>query len=82
MPLRKRSLKFLSFPIRFQEYGLRTTAPPLQPSLAQNIPPVVVELKPGATPVSQKQYYLPHKAQVRIQNHLGLVTLPGTLPYY
>jgi hypothetical protein len=50
-----------------------------------------VELKPGATPVIRKQYFIPHKAQVRIQNHLdrilkyGIlkpVSHPGTLPYY
>jgi hypothetical protein len=29
------------------------------PGLAQNVPRVVVELKPGATPVSQKQYFIP-----------------------
>jgi hypothetical protein len=38
--------------------------------LAQNTSPIVVELKPGATPVSQKQYFIPHKAPVRIQNTL------------
>jgi hypothetical protein len=46
---RKRFLRCLSFPLIFQEYGLRT---PLPPRLAQNIPPVVVELKPGAISVS------------------------------
>jgi hypothetical protein len=40
------------------------------PGLAQNIPPLVVERKPGTTPVSQKQYYTPHKAQVGIKKHL------------
>jgi hypothetical protein len=28
------------------------------PGLAQNVPPVVVELKLGVTPVSQKQYFI------------------------
>jgi hypothetical protein len=37
------------------------------PGLSRNVPPAVVELKPGATPVSQKQYFIPRKAQVRIQ---------------
>jgi hypothetical protein len=31
---------------------------------------VVVKLKPGAIPVSQRQYYIPHKAQMGIQKHL------------
>jgi hypothetical protein len=33
-------------------------------------PPIVVELKLGATPVNQKQYFVPHKAQIGIQKHL------------
>jgi hypothetical protein len=37
--------------------------------LAQNVPPVVVELKLGATLVSQKQYFIPCKAQVGIQKY-------------
>jgi hypothetical protein len=41
VPLRKR---FLSFPLRFQECGLKTNRPPTK--LAQNIPLVVVELNP------------------------------------
>jgi hypothetical protein len=37
------------------------------PGLAQNIPPVVVELKLRAIrTVSQRQYYIPHKAQIGI----------------
>jgi hypothetical protein len=35
--------------------------------LAQNIPPVVVELKLGAIPISQRQYYVPCKAQIGIK---------------
>jgi hypothetical protein len=35
-----------------------------------NIPPVVVELKLGAIPVSQRQYYIPCKDQIGIQKHL------------
>jgi hypothetical protein len=33
------------------------------------VPPVMVELKPGATTVSQKQYFIFCKAQVGIQKH-------------
>jgi hypothetical protein len=39
------------------------------PGLARNVLPVVVELKPGASPISQKQYFTPRKAQVIIQRH-------------
>jgi hypothetical protein len=60
MPLRE-VLRFLSFPSRFQVYGLKITPK----GLAQNVPPVVVELMLGATPISQKQYFIPCKAQVR-----------------
>jgi hypothetical protein len=51
----------------------------------------MVELKLGAIPVSQRQYYIPRKPQIEIQKHLdrllknvgsfGLVSLPKTLPY-
>jgi hypothetical protein len=60
------------------------------PRPAWSIPPMVVELKPGAIPGSQRSYYIPYKVQVGIQNHLdrllsmrcfGLVKLPGTLPF-
>jgi hypothetical protein len=37
--------------------------------LAYNIP-LVVELKPVAIPVSQRQYYIPCKAQIEIQKHI------------
>jgi hypothetical protein len=40
------------------------------PRLARNIPPVVVEFNPGAIAVSQRQYYIPRKAQIGIQKHL------------
>jgi hypothetical protein len=33
------------------------------------MPPVVVELKLGSTPISQKQYFIPDKTQVGIQKH-------------
>jgi hypothetical protein len=53
--------------------------------------PVVVELKPGVTPISQKQYLVPHKAQVGIQKHYDRLLKYGILrschlswntPYY
>jgi hypothetical protein len=43
------------------------------------MPPVVVELKPGAIPISQKQYFIPRKAQVKIQKHLGRLLKYGIL---
>jgi hypothetical protein len=43
------------------------------------MPPVVVELKLRATPVSQKQYYIPCKAQVGIQKHLDKFLKYGIL---
>jgi hypothetical protein len=58
------------------------------PNLAQNVPPVVVELKPGVIPVSQKQYFIPFKAQVGIQKHFDRLLKYGILqpcqspPYY
>lgn len=42
--------------------------------LAWNIPPVLVELRPGTEPRHQKQYFIPHKAQIGIHKHLkGLI---------
>jgi hypothetical protein len=49
------------------------------PGLAKNVTPVVVELKPGATPISQKQYFIPCKAQVGIQKHLNRLLKYGIL---
>jgi hypothetical protein len=40
---------------------------------------VVVELEPGAIPVSQRQYYIPHKAQIGIQKHLCRLIKYGVL---
>jgi hypothetical protein len=59
--------------------------------LAQNMHPVVGELKPGAMPVSQKQYFISCKAQVGNQNNLDRLLKYGILrpcqsswntPYY
>jgi hypothetical protein len=43
------------------------------------VPPVVVELKPGVTPISQKQYFIPLKAQVGIQKHFVRLSKYGIL---
>jgi hypothetical protein len=43
------------------------------------VTPVVVELKPGLTPISQKQYFVPHKAQVGIQKHFDRLLKYGIL---
>jgi hypothetical protein len=55
------------FPLGFQEYDLSSPSPGVE----QNLPPLVVELKPGAIPVSQSQYNIPHKNQIKIQKNLG-----------
>jgi hypothetical protein len=49
------------------------------PGLAQNKVLVVVDLKPGTIPVSQSQYYIPHKAQIGIQKHLNRLLKYGIL---
>jgi hypothetical protein len=49
------------------------------PWIGWNIPPVVVELNPGATPVSQKQCYILCKVQVGIQKHLDRLIQYGIL---
>ena len=38
--------------------------------LDQNIPPAIVELKPGREPIHQKQYFIPCKAHMGIRKHL------------
>jgi hypothetical protein len=38
-----------------------------------------VELKWGATPISQKQYFIPCKAQVRIQKYFDRLLKYGIL---
>jgi hypothetical protein len=65
MPLREGLLTFLSFPSRFKVYELKIT-----PRYGPKCAPVVMELKPGAIPISQKQYFNSHKAQVGYQKHL------------
>jgi hypothetical protein len=52
---------------------------PPQPRLAQTIPLVVVELKLGTIPVTQRQYYIPCKAQIGIQVHLDRLLKYGIL---
>jgi hypothetical protein len=47
--------------------------------MAQNVAPVVVKLKLGFTPVSPKQYFIPHKAQVEIQKHFDRLLKYGIL---
>lgn len=39
------------------------------PGLARHVPPILIELKSGATPVSLKQYPVPLKALVGIQTN-------------
>ena len=49
------------------------------PGLARNISPGTVELKPGAGPICQKQYFIPRKAQLGIQKHLERLLKYGIL---
>jgi hypothetical protein len=49
------------------------------PGLAQNVPQVVVQLKLGVTPVSQKWYFIPCKAKFRIQKHFDRLLKYGIL---
>uniref|UniRef100_A0A8C5PK34 ribonuclease H n=1 Tax=Leptobrachium leishanense TaxID=445787 RepID=A0A8C5PK34_9ANUR len=51
------------------------------PGLAINIPPVYVELKPGATPVALRQYHIPQKAKQNIQIHLQRLKDHGILKF-
>jgi hypothetical protein len=57
----------------------------------KNVSPIVVKLRPGATPVSQEPYFIPFKTHVLIQKHLDTLlkyglfngaSHPGTPPYY
>jgi hypothetical protein len=49
------------------------------PSLADNHALVMVELKPGALPVRQRQYSVPWKARLGIQTHLQWLKDAGIL---
>uniref|UniRef100_A0A8C5RAD6 ribonuclease H n=1 Tax=Leptobrachium leishanense TaxID=445787 RepID=A0A8C5RAD6_9ANUR len=52
-----------------------------QKKLAVNIPPVYVDLKPGATPVALRQYHIPQKAKQNIQTHLQRLKDHGILKF-
>jgi hypothetical protein len=49
------------------------------PGLARNHAPVMVELKPGALPVTQRQYPVPQKARLGVQTHLQWLNNAGIL---
>uniref|UniRef100_A0A8C5MD47 ribonuclease H n=1 Tax=Leptobrachium leishanense TaxID=445787 RepID=A0A8C5MD47_9ANUR len=51
------------------------------PGLAVNIPPVYVDLKPGAVPVALRQYHIPQKAKQNIQTHLQRLKDHGILKF-
>uniref|UniRef100_A0A8C5MBC8 ribonuclease H n=1 Tax=Leptobrachium leishanense TaxID=445787 RepID=A0A8C5MBC8_9ANUR len=51
------------------------------PGMARNIPPVLVELKSGANPVSIRQYHIPQKAKANIQTHLARLLEHGILKF-
>jgi hypothetical protein len=54
LPLREGLLRRLSFPLRFQVYGLKIT-----PRSGPKCSPVMVELKPGATPPAKTVLHSP-----------------------
>jgi hypothetical protein len=56
----------LSFPSRFQVYGLKITLP----GLAQNVPPVVVELKPGVTLSARSSTSFPARSRLEFKKSL------------
>jgi hypothetical protein len=74
MPLRV-SPKISELPLKIPD--MQTEENPS--GLTQNVSPVVVELKPGTTLTSQKQYFIPHEAQVGIQKHLDKLLKNGIL---
>jgi hypothetical protein len=76
VPLRRRFLRCLSF---LSSPGVWAEDNPLPPRRTQDIPPMVAELKPGAIPVSQRQYYIPCKTQIGIQKHLNRLLKYGIL---
>uniref|UniRef100_A0A8C5PUS1 Peptidase A2 domain-containing protein n=1 Tax=Leptobrachium leishanense TaxID=445787 RepID=A0A8C5PUS1_9ANUR len=51
------------------------------PGLAVNIPPVYVDLKPGAVPVALRPYHIPQKAKQNIQTHLQRLKDHGILKF-
>jgi hypothetical protein len=57
-------LRFLSFPSKFQVYGLRIT-----PQVSPKMCPIRGGTKGGVNSLSQKQYFISCKAQVRIKKH-------------
>jgi hypothetical protein len=76
MPLRKEFLKILNFLLRFQEYGLRTN--PSSQTGSEHTSSGS-RIKPRVILVNQRQYYIPHKAQIRIQKHLDRLLKYGIL---
>ena len=49
------------------------------PALAWNIPPIVVELKPGVNPTRKRQYVVLRRAQIGIQKYLERLLKYGIL---
>lgn len=49
------------------------------PGLAWNIPPIVVELKPGVNPTRKRQYVVLCRAQIGIQKYLERLLKYGIL---
>ena len=49
------------------------------PGMAKNIPPIIVRVKPSATPVAVRQYPIPRRAAEGIQKHLDRLLQFGLL---
>jgi hypothetical protein len=74
MPLKGGLLRFLSLPSRFQVYGMKIT-----PQVCPKCAPSSGRTKGGSHPVSQKQYFIPCKAQVSVQRHFYTLLKYGVL---
>jgi hypothetical protein len=74
VPLREGLLRLLSFPLRFQVYGLKIT-----PRSGPKCSPSNGGTKARCHPHQQKQYFIPHKAQVRIQKNFDRLLKYGIL---
>jgi hypothetical protein len=61
----------------FEVLGVWAEGNPL--GLAINIPPVVIERKPGVTPISVRQYPIPMRAREGISHHLQRILNYGIL---
>jgi hypothetical protein len=74
MPLKGGLLRFMTFPLRVYVY-----AEDNPPRSGPKHVPSSGKLKPGVTPISQKEYFIPHRARVKIQKHFDRLLKYGIL---